>query len=203
MKRIANDESWYKNPSCLLDYPEEFIPKKNDSMVRKSNSLARLAIYIGLIVILSGSNQKYLSVSILLLLISLFVNETESFAQSINDANQNEKCTMPTEDNPYMNFTLKDYYENPNRPKNCDIKKVRSKMRNEFLKRILPDPADLWGQNISDRNFYTMPTTTLINDQTEFANFCYENMGQCKAFGKDCLKRALSTSSLGAFQAIN
>ena len=87
------------------------------------------------------------------------------------------------------------YLENsrcPNRPKNCDITEVRDVMREKFLKRIVPDPADIWGQNISDRNFYTTPSTRIVNDQTRFAKWCYGTMGECKTYGKGCLKNALT-----------
>lgn len=197
-----NTKKWYYNPSFLMENPYQFVPKRNFSIEEKSNSLARFAIYFALFVILTGSNQKYLAISIIFILISIFLSETEEFSQIMDDKANEGSCVKPTIDNPFMNFTLKDYYNDPNRPKNCPIKKVRKEMRREFLKNVVPDPNDLFGQNISDRNFYTMPNTRIVNDQKAFANWCYESMGECKSSGKNCLKTGLSRTSLGAFQSI-
>ena len=152
-------------------------------------------MYYSIIIIVTGCKQSYLSLSIVIILISLFIGKTENFGNNEKE----EKCYKPTDENPFMNFTMDDYYKNPNRPKNCPIDEVRDDMRKKFLKRVVPDPADLWGQNISDRNFYTTPSTRVVNDQTTFANWCYGAMGQCKANGKGCLKRALSRTGTGMF----
>ena len=98
-----------------------------------------------------------------------------------------------------MNFTLDDYYKNVNRPANCPVNQVRGEIRKKFLKKHIPDPTDIWGQNINDRNFYTMPNTRVVNDQKGFATWCYGSVGQCKANGKNCLKYALSRTGTGMF----
>ena len=79
-----------------------------------------------------------------------------------------------------MNFTLADYYKNPGRPKNCPIDEVREEMIDKFHQRLVPDPNDLWGQNISDRNFYTMPVTQSSNNQKDFAEWLYNTGPTCK-----------------------
>jgi len=88
-----------------------------------------------------------------------------------------------------MNFTLGDHYKNPKRNKACSIDlNIRKDMRKKFLKHIVPDQTDIWGQNISDRQFYTMPSTGIVNDQSGFANWLYGSMGKCKTEGKNCLE---------------
>jgi hypothetical protein len=125
------------------------------------------------------------------------VGTTENFTNE-NFSNDN-KCVKPTINNPFMNFTLSDYYKDADRPANCPVDKVRKDMSEKFLSRIEPDPADLWGQNISDRSFYTTPNTRIVNDQKGFAEWCYGKMGECKSDGKNCLKRALTRTSNGMF----
>lgn len=177
---------WYNNIHVILDKPFEFIPNNELDETRKVNAFFRLGLYLSLLIILCGLNQKYLSIPILLILISLFLGKTEKFS---NESNEKSKCYLPTKSNPFMNFTLEDYYKNPDRPKNCPVNEVRDEMIKKFRsKRIVPDPNDLFGQYISDRNFYTMPSTRIVNDQTEFAKWCFDDMGQCKSFGKNCLK---------------
>lgn len=187
---------WYNNISVLVENPYQFFPSNNLTNPEKINALARFAIYYSLIIIITKRSHTYLTISIVILLTSFFLGRTENFS---NNSKKEEKCYKPTDANPFMNFTLDDYYKNPNRPENCPIGEVRDVMRKKFLKRLVPDPTDLWGQNISDRNFYTMPSTRIVNDQTGFAKWCYGTMGQCKTNGRGCLKRALTRTSLGMF----
>jgi hypothetical protein len=175
---------WYNYPKVLFDNPYQFFPSNNLSEIEKANSLVRLAIYYSFIIVITKRNQKYLTVSIILILISIFIGKTEHF---ITDKNE-EKCYQPTDNNPFMNFTIDDYYKNPDRPQNCPIDEVRQDMKEKFQKRIIPDTNDLWGQSTGDRNFYTMPSTRIINDQTKFANWLYGSMGECKSTGFGCLK---------------
>jgi hypothetical protein len=186
---------WYQDFRVLLDEPFQFFPSNNLNDTEKINSLARLAIYYSIIIIITGRSHSYLTISLVIIIISFLLGRTEPFNNNI----EKPKCYKPTDANPFMNFTINDYYKDPNRPENCPIDQVRQDMRKKFLKRIVPDPTDLWGQNFSDRNFYTTPSTRIVNDQTGFANWCYGEMGQCKTYGKGCLKRALSRTGTGMF----
>lgn len=190
-------ELWYNNIHVLFQNTNQFFPSNNLTNNEKVNAMARMAIYYSIIIIITGSNQSYITLSIVLLILSILLGISENFSTEINK--KNSKCIRPTVNNPFMNFTTADYYNNPDRPKNCPIDEVRDEMITTFQKRIVPDPNDLWGQNIGDRNFYTMPSTTIINDQTGFANWLYGSIGQCKANGKNCIKRALSKTSTGMF----
>ena len=186
---------WYQDFRVLLDEPFQFFPSNNLNDIEKINSLVRLAIYYAMIIIVTGRSHSYLTISLVIIIISFLLGRTEAF----NNYVEKPKCYKPTDANPFMNFTIDDYYKDPNRPQNCPIDQVRQDMRKKFLKRIVPDPTDLWGQNYSDRNFYTTPSTRIVNDQTGFANWCYGSMGQCKTYGRGCLKRALSTTGTGMF----
>ena len=190
---------WYNDYSVLLDEPLQFFPSNNLNDNQKINALARLGIYYSMIIIITKRNLSYLTFSLVIIIVSFLLGNTENF----NNQKQEDTCYKPTVSNPFMNFTLDDYYKNPDRPKNCPIDEVRDDMREKFLKRIVPDPNDLWGQNISDRNFYTMPSTRIVNDQTGFAKWCYGSMGQCKSFGKNCLEYALTRTGTGMFSSIN
>ncbi len=87
-----------------------------------------------------------------------------------------------------MNFTLDDFINNNDRKEACSYDKSKDKMRKEFRKDIVPDPADLWGQNISDRQFFTMAWTTVVNNQTALGKWLYGNAGECKNLGLNCDK---------------
>ena len=175
---------WYNNPKILLDDWHQFFPNNNLSRDQKINAIARFAIFYSLLVLIFKQDTKWLSISVVLLIISYCLGYYETFEQD----NKNPSCVKPSKNNPFMNFTMGDYINNVDRLPACDYDDVKEEMRNEFRKDIVPDPADLWGTNISDRNFFTMPWTQVVNDQSGFANWLYGNSGTCKNEGIGCDK---------------
>jgi hypothetical protein len=112
---------------------------------------------------------------------------------NLDDHTEYEKaiCRKPTKDNPFMNFTVGDLINNPSRPGACPVTLVRDEQLRMFRSNnIFLDNTDLWGKNINDRNFYTMPSTEVVNDQSGFANFVFGDFGKCKSSGIDCLKHS-------------
>lgn len=180
-------ELWYHNPKVLLDKPEDFFPNKNLNRTEKINSLARFSIYYTVLILISKQDSKWLSVGIIIMLISAFLGTTESFTSKDKTISPNQ-CQKPTKDNPFMNYTVGDLIETPNRPRACKYDEVKDEMRKEFRSHVYSDSSDLWGKFISDRNYYTMPNTEVVNDQTGFALWCFGNSGECKSLGTNCLK---------------
>jgi hypothetical protein len=178
---------WFEEPSILVNEWKHFFPTNNLSRNQKINAIARFGIYYAILILLFKQSSKWLSISIVLVTISCYLGYYESFENDL-PIEKKEKCTPPTKNNPFMNFTLGDYISNPDRPNACPFDKVKDDIRNEFRKDIVPDPADLWGKNISDRQFFTMPWTTLTNDQSGFAKWLYGDSGECKNLGKNCDK---------------
>jgi hypothetical protein len=176
---------WYNNPKILMEDLAIFVPTNNLSREEKINAIARFAIYYSVLILLFGLDNKWLSVSVILLIISYCLGYYETF-EEVKKATGN--CVMPTQKNPFMNFTLDDFINNNDRKEACSYDKSKDKMRKEFRKDIVPDPADLWGTNISDRQFFTMPWTTIVNEQTPFAKWLYGNSGECKHLGLNCDK---------------
>ena len=185
-------ELWYENLQVLFKDLTDFFPKKEFNQVQKINSMARFALYYSIIIMLTNRDQKWLSVSLVILFISYFSGVTESFSPITyvaENANENSNCVKPTIENPTMNFTLGDYYIEPNREKACEhTTEIQNLMSATFNHDVVPDPYDLYGRKQNERQFLTMPNTKIVNDQKAFAEWCYGNIGQCKAFGKDCVK---------------
>ena len=94
-----------------------------------------------------------------------------------------------------MNILLPEIQNNPTRPRaapaynSAVVKEINNSTKN-YIKQNFDDTSineklfnDL-GDNInfktSMRQFYTMPNTTIPNNQDEFAKFCYGNMSYCK-----------------------
>jgi len=87
-----------------------------------------------------------------------------------------------------MNFTVGDHMKNPNRPEACPLDTIRDEEIKNYRMNIIPAVGDLYGKTVTDRNFYTMPSSTIVNDQQGFLKFLYGDFGKCKSEGKDCLK---------------
>ena len=106
------------------------------------------------------------------------------------------KCTEPTIDNPFMNVTMKDYMnfdENGfviDRPPACDPNdpKIKKKMDNAFSNNLYRDVSDVFGKTSSQRNYFTMPWTTIPNKQDEFARWLYLSPKTCKEDQDNCLR---------------
>jgi hypothetical protein len=179
-------ELWYKNPQILLNNWNEFFPTNDMTRDEKINAIARFAIYYTILVLVFRQNTIWLSISVILLVISYCLGYYETFENDRND--QIATCYKPTKNNPFMNYTIADQYANPDRLEACPYDEVKDEMRNKFKEGIVPDPADLWGRNISDRQFFTMPWTQASNDQGGFANWLYGKSGECKNEGLNCDK---------------
>jgi hypothetical protein len=181
-------ELWYENLG-------QFLPTKNQTNNEKNNALIRFAIYFTIIILFFKQDTRLLAISItiIIIIITLFIGKTEEFdsIDKINennnlDNNLNKACHNPTIDNPYMNYTVGDLINNPDRLAGCN--NVKPLVRQAFSTRLFSDSSDIWGKFVSDRNFYTMPNTKIVNNQLELANWCYGGSGKCKTTGTNCLK---------------
>ena len=74
------------------------------------------------------------------------------------------EVTLPTFDNSMGNVLLSDYVDNPDRPAAAWYPSMRAEVQNTWSK-IHPFER----QRDAERNFYTMPSSTIPNDQAAFA----------------------------------
>lgn len=91
-----------------------------------------------------------------------------------------EVCRAPTRSNPFMNRSIA---ELPDRdrletdaPPPCDARDpmVQADMERHFQGGLLArDADDMFDRNTSSRQFYTVPSDGLVNDQTAFARWLY------------------------------
>lgn len=189
-------ELWYNNPSVLFDNMTQILPLNNLSSNQKINSLVRLAIYYTIIVLLINTpydRKILLSVSIIIILSSFLIKSEEPFNQNLSISStivlpDDLKCQKPTSNNPFMNFTLGDFIQNPNRERGCSYVNNRDAVKQNFNKLIDMPVVTSNINNLSDRNFYTMPNTGIVNEQENFAKWIFGDSGKCKTTGDDCLK---------------
>lgn len=173
-------EIWYRNPATALNLrtAHRFIPLRTMSLTDQLNAVFRLGLYYSVLMVLLSRKASYLSVVLVVGVITAAVNVlsvsgTDEFTpDNTLPGSLKRRCTMPTKKNPYMNVTLADLEQNPDRGAACDPLSpgVKEEISNcETLPRT--DDPHAFGR--SQHPFYTMPCTTVPNDQGKFARLLY------------------------------
>ena len=91
--------------------------------------------------------------------------------------------TNPTAANPFMNVLISEISSNPKRSPAASVQepRVQSELDTYFDTMFYADPGDAFGHTQSQRQFVTMPSTTIPNDQESFQDWLYRTPGQsCK-----------------------
>jgi hypothetical protein len=91
--------------------------------------------------------------------------------------------TEPTSANPFMNVLISEISDNPHRSAAADVTgiKVRNELDSYFETMFASDPGDAFQHMQSQRQWYTMPSTTIPNDVDSLQNWRYRTPGQtCK-----------------------
>ena len=94
-----------------------------------------------------------------------------------------EGRTMPTAANPFMNVLISEISDNPYRNPAASVTatKVKAELDDYFETMFASDPGDAFQRTQSQRQWVTMPSTTIPNDQSALADWLYRVPGQtCK-----------------------
>ena len=72
--------------------------------------------------------------------------------------------------------------DDTNRQKACNIKnkKINKLINKKFKSNIFNDIEDVYDRKNSQRQFYTMPSTTIPNDQDTYQKWLYKTPKTCK-----------------------
>jgi hypothetical protein len=164
---------------------------KNLLINEKNNYFIRFAVCFAILILIYKKDKKWLLISIIIIIITYFIGKTEHF-----------ECHKPTIDNPFMNYTVSDLISNPDRNPGCNYDSTKPLIKRAYGTKLFSDSSDIWRKFVSDRNFYTMPNTNIVNNQTGFANWCYGGGGECKTTGYNCLKNRDPEYHRGRFSII-
>ena len=96
--------------------------------------------------------------------------------------------TLPSPRNPFMNVLIDEIKYNPKKPqaKSVEDPVVKSTLDDYFRVNWYSDPTDVFGKSQSQRQFITMPSTTIPNDQESYQNWLYKIPGKtCKEGGRE------------------
>ena len=185
-----NNNIWFYNTSKLLskDTLFEIIPNSEMGYSEKINSITRFTLYLSILLYLTSGNYLYFYIVLITILITYLVymfNGKEEFNYNDTKNIENEldgpkpiQCKNPTKNNPLMNPIIGDSsYEN----KACDIKdnKVLESVDKKFCNKLFQETSNIFNNRFEQRAFYTMPNTTIPNDQASFAKWLYNTPVMC------------------------
>jgi len=148
-----------------------FWPTSSQSAKQRTLATTRFIIYATCIIYLIQRDPRIFALGVLVLgvLYYLYANNmiTDGNVKVANGRQANilnPEVVLPTRENPMGNVLMTDYVDDPDRPSAAWYPSVRTEVQQEWSK-IHPF------EKIRDaeRNFYTMPVSTIPGDQTAFA----------------------------------
>jgi hypothetical protein len=219
LHKINTDKFWFDDPKVLIqqDRLSHFFPTTQMNMIEKLNAIARLGIYMSIVLILLTKKTNYIYISIAALGITLFMYKAnkDDLELYLNNNNANndfveksllqKERTEPTVNNPFMNINLiTDDKDRSKAKPTWDDPNTKKTVEEKFNYNLYRDVSDLYGKSNSQRQFYTAPSTTIPNDQTAFAKWCFNTGPTCKEKGVNCAPRySPNTSQSNPFYNIN
>ena len=191
------EKLWYKDLKGFITQDNflNFFPTSDMTYNEQINSIVRFTLYLTIILILFKNNYKVLYILLILLLVTYGMStiktkenniEKETYVKKnlAKSKKTNKDCIRPTSDNPFMNVLLTDLNENSNRNNNeaCDVdnEQIQEEIMDKFNEKLYRSTGDIFNKDSSDRQFYTMPNTDIVNDQTGFAKWCFDRGPTCK-----------------------
>jgi hypothetical protein len=191
-----NDPFWTEDYKILFitEKLTDFFPTIKMTLIEKLNAIFRLSIYLSILLYLLTSNYLYLYIMIIIGAFTFFIyyykkDNLELYFNSIPNSDNNlieenihkVSDSEPTTENPFMNINLiTDDKTKVAAPPSWNNKKVADVIEDKFGYNLYRDVGDLYGKSNSQRQYYTVPSTTIPNEQTSFAKWCYSTGPTCK-----------------------
>ena len=172
-------EPWTSKPSILFSQKNlrYFVPTEDMTYVEKIN-----AIYCSIIVFIIRGDYAVFLFPIIGMLVLYFLitwgKNLDELKESFDDEKAPIQCRVPSLNNPFMNILPLD---NRNIQPACPYTKdTKSQIESSFNSNLYQDIDDIYGTNNSQRQFYTMPSSTIPNNQDSFAKWLYKTGPTCK-----------------------
>lgn len=193
---------WLKDPSILF-HSTQIWPNENMDKEEKLNSITRLVILLTCLLYLLTTNIRVIVAGVVTIFAIIILNYTETresskeknegFSNLYKDTTPLQK---PTKTNPLMNVLLPQIQDDPNRPaaslayKPNIVEEINTcaqdaavngfENTDDIKNKLFSDLGDNFMFDRSMIQFNANANTTIPNDQTSFAEFCYGDMISCK-----------------------
>jgi hypothetical protein len=178
-----SEQLWINNPSGLFTSQtwQKFVVTKDMDVPTALNSVVRFTIYFSVLLFIgTGKTQYLLAIPFVLVITVVFsrlfptTRDIETFISPVKMV-QTKTYTNPTAGNPFMNVLLTEITDSPDRPDAAPItsKAVKKQMSKAFQQtsEIYMDTSDRFDQAQSMRNFHTLQSSTVPNNQDGFLDF--------------------------------
>lgn len=165
---------WFSDPTVLFrqDTWYTFVPTAGMSVDDSLNAVVRFTVYLSVLLFACSMDVKYfvyvpVVMALTVALHTLYpkvktINVNEPFRMGTAVSSPTSGTSKPTQQNPFMNPTLVDINENPNRPPAADPTDpvIRNQVNTQFSQtsNMYLDTTDVFQQVQAQRNFYTVPT---------------------------------------------
>lgn len=189
------DPFWFNHKDILFnkDRLTEFFPVESMTSNEKLNAVVRLSIYASGILLLYHKNLNVLLIPLFVALVTLYIFKFNNVQKEVEKVEGFDvpKCTMPTDENPFMNTLLTDVGVYKPRMEACLVEDVKEDIHKKFHKGLYKDVNDLYDKNNSQNRFFTVANTNEYGikhgDTVKLANWlyttgtptCKEDTGQC------------------------
>lgn len=198
------EQIWYYDITGFItkDTFHKILPLQYMNLDEKLNAITRFFLYLSILLALIRVDYRYLVIGITIGLLTIPIYEfenkerklAEKFLRKNNvDIQNNQLCTISSVENPFMNPSVTDIKYSPDRPEACPVENpmVKNQIERNYDKRVFRDVTDIFGRDNSERQFYTVPSSTIPNKQGEYAEWLYGNGATCKeGNGVECEYRA-------------
>jgi hypothetical protein len=189
--KVVGDYFWLEDYKVLFkkNNLDQFIPTKEMTFIEKLNSIMRLSIYLSISLYLVTGNYHYFFIMIIVGIFTVFIFKTQKdnfeLYFNLNDTDFQNKVNefeiektlidiKPTVQNPFMNINLiTDDKTKEKAPPSWNNDNLQKDIEDKFGYNLYRDVGDLYGKSNSQREYYTMPSTTIPNNQTSFAKWLY------------------------------
>lgn len=179
-----------------LDNISEFmnpiiIPDINMTIEEKINAIIRAIIFVGLICTLVFNDTRYILFIIIIMIVSILIinyqydkNKKIEKYLDLNDLDivDNTKCIKPTGNNPFMNPNILTTKKGNQEYGACSIhnKNINKNINKYFYEKIFRNADDIYDKSTLDRQFYTVPSTTIPNNREKLGDWLYNRGPSCK-----------------------
>ena len=154
-------------------------------------AIVNLIIFLSLIFSLIYRNIIFILLGIILIIFIFYIylfdeqikiDTNETLSNRNLGIYDNKICVKPSLDNPFMNPSIIDYNNNNKNIKACPFNKeeIDTNINTYFKENVFKDINDIYERNFSERQFYTVPSTTIPNDRQSYEQWLYKRDKTCK-----------------------
>ena len=204
---------WYDDITVLFDKSklQKHIPLKSYSKEEKLNSIVRISIYTSLLFVFLTGNINYIFIAIFGLVLTLIIysnfeqkvdrklnknienynnykNDKELKKYKVKPSKYLDSCVLPTNNNPFMNPLISEKATKKKACRTYNNDKLKKVVDDKFSRGLFKDINSVYDRENSQREFYTLPSTGIPNDQEAFGKWLYGTPKTCKeGNGNQCV----------------